>query len=81
MRVEIEGGRRQILSGSLGKTTAHFAGGNPFTLTPEERTDGWRGGLRLTGGGPSLTLAGEVNAEEQQDHLSIGGRLGLQFNF
>ena len=81
MRVEIEGGRRQILSGSLGTTTAHFEGGTPFTLTPEERTDGWRGGLRLTGGGPSLTLAGEVNAEEQQDHLSIGGRLGLQFNF
>jgi hypothetical protein len=81
MRVEIEGGRRQILSGSLGRTTAHFEGGTPFTLTPEERTDGWRGGIRLTGGGPSLTLAGEVNAEEQQGHMSLGGRLGLQFNF
>jgi len=81
MRVELEGGRRQILSGSLGKTTAHFEGGNAFTLTPEDRTDGWRGGVRLTGGGPNLTLTGEVNAEEQQGHMSLGGRAGLQFNF
>jgi hypothetical protein len=79
LRVEIEGGRRQILSGSLGDTVAHFANGQPFTLTAEERTDGWRGGLRLVGGGAGLTLAGEVNAEEQQGHASIGGRLGLQF--
>jgi hypothetical protein len=77
--VEVEGGRRQILSGSLGDTVAHFANGQPFTLTAEERTDGWRGGLRLVGGGAGLTLAGEVNAEEQQGHASIGGRLGLQF--
>ena len=78
MRVEIEGGRRQILSGALGKTTAHFAGGQPFTLTPEERTDGWRGGIRVSGGGSALTIAGEVNAEQQQGHTAIGGRLGLQ---
>ena len=78
LRVELEGGRRQILSGSLGNTVAHFANGQPFTLTPEERTDGWRGGLRVSGGGTGITLAGEVNAEEQQSHASIGGRLALQ---
>jgi len=78
MRVEIEGGRRQILSGSLGQTTAHFAGGQPFTLTPEDRTSGWRGGVRVAGGGAGITIAGEVNAEQQQGHASIGGRLGLQ---
>jgi hypothetical protein len=81
LRLEIEGGRRQILSGSLGNTVAHFEGGQPFTLTPEQRTDGWRGGLRLAGGGTGITIAGEVNAEQQQGHASIGGRLGLQFNF
>ena len=81
LRLEIEGGRRQILSGSLGNTVAHFEGGQPFTLTPEQRTDGWRGGLRLAGGGTGITIAGEVNAEQQQSHASIGGRLGLQFNF
>jgi len=78
MRVEIEGGRRQILSGSLGKTTARFEGGQPFTLTPEDRTSGWRGGIRVSGGGTGITIAGEVNAEQQQGHASLGGRLGLQ---
>jgi len=81
LRLELEGGRRQILSGSLGKTVARFDGGQPFTLTPEARTDGWRGGIRLAGGGTGITIAGEVNAEQQQGHASIGGRLGLQFNF
>jgi len=78
MRVEIEGGRRQILSGSLGDTTARFEGGQPFTLTPEDRTSGWRGGVRVSGGGTGITIAGEVNAEQQQGHASLGGRLGLQ---
>jgi hypothetical protein len=47
MRVELEGGRRQILSGKLGDTTAHFVDGTAFTLVAEERTSGWLGGLRL----------------------------------
>jgi hypothetical protein len=81
MRVELEGGRRQILSGKLGDTTAHFADGTPFTLVAEERTSGWLGGLRLIGGGEGFVLSGEVNAEELQDDVSIGGRLGLQFTF
>ena len=81
MRIELEGGRRQILGGSLGKTVARFEGGQPFTLTPEQRTDGWRGGLRVAGGGTGLTIAGEVNAEEQQNHASIGARVGLQLAF
>ena len=79
LRVELEGGRREILSGKLGATTASFAGGQPFTLTPDERTSGWRAGLRVTGGGPSLGLAAEVNGEEQQGKASIGGRIGLRF--
>ena len=79
LRVELEGGRRQIISGSLGKTSAAFAGGNPFTLTPEDRTSGFRGALRLIGGGPSISVVGEVNAEQQQGKASVGGRLGVQF--
>ena len=50
MRVELEGGYRNILSGSLGKTRAHFEGGETFTLTPEDRESGWLAGLRLMGG-------------------------------
>jgi hypothetical protein len=81
LRAELEGGRRQILSGSLGVTRARFGDGTPFTLNPEERTSGFLGGLRLIGGGSGIAVTGEVNAEQQQDKLSIGGRLGLQFTF
>jgi hypothetical protein len=78
MRVELEGGRRQILSGSLGKTRANFADGETFTLTPEDRTSGWLGGVRVLGGDNGLVLAGEVNAEEREDKVSIGGRFSVR---
>jgi hypothetical protein len=81
MRVELEGGRRQILSGKLGDTVARFGDGTPFTLVSEERTSGWLGGLRLIGGSEGFVLSGELNAEQQQDDVSIGGRVGLQFTF
>ena len=81
LRVEIEGGRRQILSGSIGKTTASFGDGTPFTLTPEDRTSGWRGGLRFVGGGSSLSFVAEANAEQQQGDVSLGGRLGVTLDF
>ena len=80
-RVELEGGRREILSGKLGATTARFGDGDPFTLNAEERTSGWVGGVRLLGGGAGIAVTGEVNAEEQQEKLGLGGRLGLQFTF
>ena len=79
MRVELEGGRREILSGSLGQTVASFGNGDPFTLTPEERTGGWRAALRAIGGGAGLALSGEVSGEEQQGKASIGARVGLEF--
>jgi hypothetical protein len=77
LRVEVEGGRREILSGSLGETRASFGDGDPFTLTPEKRTGGWRGGLRVMGGGSLLSIAAEVGAEQQQGKASIGGRVGV----
>lgn len=80
-RIELEGGRRQILSGKLGTTTARFNDGTPFTLTPEERTSGFLGSLRLIGGGSGFAITAEVNAEQQQDKVSLGGRLGVQFAF
>jgi hypothetical protein len=78
MRVEIEGGYRSILSSSLGKTTAHFEGGESFTLSPEDRNSGWLAGLRLMGGDHGMTMAGEINAEDQQSKVSVGGRFSLQ---
>jgi hypothetical protein len=80
-RVELEAGRRQILSGKLGTTTARFGDGTPFTLTPEDRTSGFLGALRIIGGGQGFSLTAEVNAEQQQDNLSLGARLGVAFAF
>lgn len=79
MRLELEGGRREVLSGSLGATRAAFAGGETFELAAEERTSGFRGALRLLGGGPAVAISGEVGAEEQQGEMSLGGRIGVQF--
>ena len=80
-RIELEGGRREILSGKLGTTTASFNDGTPFTLTPEERTSGFLGSLRMIGGGSGFAITAEVNAEQQQHEVSLGGRLGVQFAF
>jgi uncharacterized protein with beta-barrel porin domain len=77
MRVELEGGRRQILGGSLGATTASFKGGTPFTLEPEDRTDGWIGRLRVVGGTGGFQLGGEASAEEQQGHAALAFRVSL----
>jgi hypothetical protein len=81
MRLELEGGRREIISGSLGNTVASFGTGNPFTLTADQRKSGWRGGLRALGGGSSVTYFAEANAEQQLGGTSIGGRVGLNFGF
>jgi outer membrane autotransporter protein len=78
MRVELEGGYRNILSGSLGKTSAHFTDGETFTLTPEKRSSGWLAGLRVLGGDKGLVLAGEVNAEDREGKVSVGGRFSVQ---
>jgi hypothetical protein len=81
LRAEIEGGRRQLIGGELGQTTARFGTGNPFTLNPEERTDGWVGKLRLMGGNEDFSLGGEFSAEEQQNRAAVAFRATLQFAF
>lgn len=80
-RVELEGGRRQILGGELGETTARFATGPSFTLTPEDRTDGWVGRVRLLGGNDDFQIGGEFGAEEQQGRAALAGRATLQVGF
>ena len=73
-RFEAEAGRRQIVGGSLGKTSAHFTGGETFVLTPEERQSGWVGRLRAIGGDVSFRVAGEVGAEEREDKVGLSAR-------
>lgn len=77
LRAELEGGRRHILAGELGATTARFEDGDPFTLLPETRSDGWVGRLRLAGGGDGFTIGGEASAEEQHDKAALAFRVTL----
>ncbi len=77
-RVEAEGGRRELVGGGLGATTAAFEGGQSFTLTPEERTSGWVGKLRAVGGSSAFRLGGEFGGEQQQGRVALSLRASLQ---
>ncbi|MDB5686500.1 MAG: autotransporter beta- protein, partial [Rhizorhabdus sp.] len=77
-RAEIEAGRRQLVGGSLGNTTARFDGGTAFTLVPEDRTSGWVARLRGVGGNSQFQLGGEVGAEQQQGRAALSLRVSLQ---
>jgi uncharacterized protein with beta-barrel porin domain len=81
LRAEIEGGRRQIIGGDIGTTTARFGTGTAFTLLPKDRGDGWTGKLRVIGGSSDFSLGGEIGAEEQQGRAAVAGRISLQFGF
>jgi hypothetical protein len=79
LRAEVRGGYREVLSGSVGDTTASFNGGNPFTLAPDNDKGGWFvAGFSLKGGSTYsyLALEGDVDlrAGEQEFDLRIAGR-------
>lgn len=78
LRVELEGGRRQILAGDLGNTLVNFEGGDQFALTADDRESGWLGRLRLIGGNPGFTLGGEASAEEHYGRPAVAFRVSLQ---
>ena len=74
LRIETEGGWREVLDGELGATTARFEDGDDFTLQGETSTSGWYGRLRVLGGPGSVIMGGELSAEERFDELSIALR-------
>ena len=76
-RLEAEAGRRQIVGGSLGKTTASFEDGDPFVLEPEDRKSGWVGRLRGVGGNSGFHITGELGAEERESRVGISARASL----
>ena len=76
-RLEAEAGRRQIVGGSLGETSARFEDGDTFVLEPEDRQSGWVGRIRALGGNSGFRLAGEVGAEEREDKVGLSARASL----
>ncbi|HVI97900.1 MAG TPA: autotransporter domain-containing protein [Sphingomonas sp.] len=80
-RVELEGGRREIVGGSMGATTARFEDGDPFTLEADERKSGWVGRIRAGGGSDRFSITGEAGAEEQLGHAAVSARVSLNFGW
>jgi hypothetical protein len=80
-RLETEGGWREIVGGALGATTAHFAGGTPFTLAPDQEKSGWYARLRALGGSENFTLAGEAGAEQRLGGTALWLRGTLTMGF
>ncbi|WP_374414571.1 autotransporter domain-containing protein [Novosphingobium colocasiae] len=81
LRLETEGGWREILSGGVGKTTARFKDGTAFTLEGEDPDGGWYARLRLFGGMSGLTLGGELGAEQRFDKVNMSLRGTMRVGF
>jgi hypothetical protein len=81
LRLEAEGGWRQILGGELGSTTAQYGDGDEFTLTPEQRESGWFARARGYGGDGWYRVGGEVGLEEQFGEIGYSLRASLRFGW
>ncbi|WEK47776.1 MAG: autotransporter domain-containing protein [Candidatus Andeanibacterium colombiense] len=80
-RIEGEGGWRQVVGGELGSTTAHFANGSDFTLTPDQTANGWYARLRAMGGSSGFSMGGDLGAEDRNDHTAFTVRGTLRMGF
>lgn len=81
LRLETEGGWREILSGGIGATTARFDGGTPFTLQGDAGTSGWFGRLRMFGGTGGFAIGGELGAEDRHDRVNLSLRGTIRVGF
>ena len=79
MRVEVEGGWREILSGDLGATTARIGDGESFTLLPDQHSSGWFARLRGQGGDEFYTVSGEFSLEERNSEIGYALRASVDF--
>lgn len=77
-RFELELGRREIVSGRLGDTVAHFKDGDAFTLIADQRESGWLGRLRGVAGNSGFQIGGEVGAERQDSNWALSLRASLR---
>jgi hypothetical protein len=76
--VEIEGGRREVISSSVGGTTAHFAGGQDFTLLPEDRKSGYIGTASASIGSQMFRFVASATAETRNGYKTYLGRVALR---
>ncbi|MFO6445894.1 autotransporter domain-containing protein [Erythrobacter sp. NE805] len=81
LRLEAEGGWRELLTDDLGATRARYNNGAWFTLDPEGRDSGWFARARALGGDGSYKIAGEVGLEEQFGQIGYSLRASLRFGW
>jgi hypothetical protein len=81
LRLETEGGWRELLTSDLGATVARYNTGAQFTLNPEGRDSGWFARARALGGDGSYKIAGEVGLEEQFGNIGYSLRASLRFGW
>lgn len=81
IRIEAEGGWRELLSSTLGATIAQYGDGDAFTLTPDARESGWFARLRGLGGDGSYKIVGEAGLEEQFGNVGYAFRASLRFSW
>lgn len=79
MRIETEGGWREVLKGDLGSTTARFGTGeveqgDSFTLAPDGSTSGWFARLRAYGGPGTFIVGGELSADQRHSEVNVALR-------
>ncbi|SLK10680.1 autotransporter outer membrane beta-barrel domain-containing protein [Novosphingobium mathurense] len=84
---QFEGGRREVLAGSYGKTTAYFSGGDSydlgdaFTITPDDLQGAWIGELRMLAGGYDFTWQIATRMEQTSDTTDLSARASLSVAF
>ena len=78
LRLETEGGWRELLTSDLGATRARYNTGTQFTLNPEGAGSGWFARARALGGDGSYKIAGEVGLEEQFGQIGYSLRASLR---
>lgn len=81
LRIETEGGWRELLSSDLGATRARYNTGTQFTLNPEGRDGGWFARARALGGDGSYKIAGEVGLEERFGNIGYALRASLRLGW
>lgn len=81
LTIEWEGGRRNIVGGSLGNTTAHFLNGANFTIVPDKLDSAWISEVRLLSGGLDYTWTLSGGAEQTHGKPNYNLRFSLAVAF
>lgn len=79
--IEVEGGRHNRLAGQLGTTTAAFADGSQFAITPDALKSGWMAEARILSGGFDYTWKLAAGAEQTQGKVDYSARASLSVAF